>query len=448
MNKINFINTVRLLGSLIKGTQFENVTYVVGGAVRDLYLGNEIKDIDIVVELKNGGIELAAFLTEKYSTHSPIIYPTYGTAKFILDKIESLKDKEFESVMTRKEWYNEGSRKPSEVNFGTIEEDAKRRDLTINALYLNVSTFKILDPTCFGKYDLNNKILRTTDNAKQVFKDDPLRMLRVCRFSGILDYNIETKTYYEIISCSHLLNNISKERINDELTKMLKSDNSDKCINLLWRLFLLKEIFPKLENEVKALKISLQILPNIKYGFVEKLAALFSGLIISNKTNIIFVQLYLAKYKFSNEIIQKVMLLLTNIDLLDRYGNKCENISNKSIRKILFTLKDNVDMVLNFIKTINQSIQFKKGDKSSQVDAFINRVNILKSNGENCNGDMSLPINGNDIMSELHIKSGPLVKYYLDLCKEYYFINPEYDKNSYLRLIKNHHEKLLEIKQI
>lgn len=154
---------VDLIQASIKNTVFENHIFLVGGCVRDALLGLPIKDIDIVVDIKNGGMLFAGYMAMKHQCYvqntNPVVFESYGTAKFQLFKNDEFKDIEIECVQTRKEQYHKESRNPETV-FGSLEEDAKRRDLTINSLYYNISTEKILDPTNYGINDLTEKILR------------------------------------------------------------------------------------------------------------------------------------------------------------------------------------------------------------------------------------------------------------------------------------------------
>ena len=170
MNEILFKNAdekikklVKLIQESIKGTAFENHVFLVGGCVRDLLLKIPCKDVDICVDIKNGGMLFASYMAMKHQCYvastNPVVFETYGTAKFQLYKNEELKDIEIECVQPRKEQYHKESRNPDTV-YGTIQEDAKRRDLTINSLYYNISTEKILDPTNYGINDLTEKILR------------------------------------------------------------------------------------------------------------------------------------------------------------------------------------------------------------------------------------------------------------------------------------------------
>ena len=154
MTREEFKKITEYIGSIIKGTSFENHIFAVGGSVRDLCMGNGIKDIDLVIDLPNGGVDFANWCKEQGYTKTVVIYETYGTAAM------KILNQDIECVMTRGEKYlDDGTRNPT-VEFADLKEDAFRRDLTINALYYNVSTGEILDPTGYGIKDINNKICR------------------------------------------------------------------------------------------------------------------------------------------------------------------------------------------------------------------------------------------------------------------------------------------------
>ena len=152
-----FSNITSYIGSIIKGTPFEGHVFAVGGSVRDFYMGNEIKDIDLVIDLPHGGVDFANWCKDQGYTNTVVIYETYGTAMF---KFKEFPGEEIECVMTRGEKYiDSGSRNPT-VKFADLNEDAFRRDLTINALYYDVTNKKIIDPTGYGIKDIENKIIR------------------------------------------------------------------------------------------------------------------------------------------------------------------------------------------------------------------------------------------------------------------------------------------------
>ena len=159
MTKDKFYKIVLYLKDLIKGTKFDGKTYVVGGAVRDLYMDKEINDIDIVVELPNGGIEFANWMEENWYTHGSVVtYPTYGTAMFRLNEYPEV---EIECVQTRKEQYKDKNSRNPETEYGTLYEDIMRRDFTCNTLLYDITNCQVLDLTGKGIEDIKNKIIRS-----------------------------------------------------------------------------------------------------------------------------------------------------------------------------------------------------------------------------------------------------------------------------------------------
>ena len=153
-----FAEAIKHIEKIIENTEFEEHVFVVGGYIRSVLLGREPKDLDIVVDLPDGGIRFANWMHEKGETDGDVVvYPTFGVGMFRLKEFPEI---ELECVMTRGEQYHDkNSRKPETV-FGSIHDDCVHRDFTVNTLYLNVSTSDILDPTGFGIKDLKNKIIR------------------------------------------------------------------------------------------------------------------------------------------------------------------------------------------------------------------------------------------------------------------------------------------------
>lgn len=159
MTKDKFYKIVLYIKGLINGTKFEGKTYVVGGAVRDLYMDKEIKDIDICVELPNGGIDFAKWMEENnYTNGSVVTYPTYGTAMF---RLKEYPEVEIECVQTRKEQYKDKNSRNPETEYGTLYEDIMRRDFTCNTLLYDITNSQVLDLTGKGIEDIKNKIIRS-----------------------------------------------------------------------------------------------------------------------------------------------------------------------------------------------------------------------------------------------------------------------------------------------
>lgn len=213
--------------------------YVIGGFVRDLLLDRPSKDIDIVVV--GSGIDLAKKVAEKLRVKKVNYFKSFGTAQF------NYKDLDIEFVGARKESYNRDSRKPI-VEDGSLIDDQNRRDFTINALALalNEENFgDILDPFN-GLNDLDKKIIRTPLDPEKTYTDDPLRMLRAIRFANQLNFKITPENLSSIKENAHRLNIISKERITDELNKIIMCDKPSRGFKLLFSTQLLHEFFPEM----------------------------------------------------------------------------------------------------------------------------------------------------------------------------------------------------------
>lgn len=212
--------------------------YVVGGYVRDIFLNRKSKDIDFVTV--GSGIELAEKVAQALGRGKHLsVYATYGTAQ-----VKS-GDLELEFVGARRESYNRQSRNPIVEN-GTLEDDQNRRDFTINAMAisLNAHTFGELVDPFNGIVDLHNRIIRTPLDPDITFSDDPLRMLRAVRFACQLDFTILPETFEAIIRNRKRIEIITKERINDELGKIMRSARPSVGLRLLDRSGLLELIFP------------------------------------------------------------------------------------------------------------------------------------------------------------------------------------------------------------
>lgn len=214
--------------------------YVIGGFVRDIFLKRPDKDIDIVTIGK--GIELAKKLHEKLGEASHLsVFKNFGTAQV------KFKDLEIEFVGARKESYNHDSRKPVVEN-GSLKDDQDRRDFTINALAIGISRNnfgKLLDPFN-GIQDLEQKIIRTPLEPEITYSDDPLRMMRAIRFASQLNFEIEKKSFEAISKNKERIEIVSKERIADELNKIILSPKPSVGFKLLFDSGLLHLIFPEL----------------------------------------------------------------------------------------------------------------------------------------------------------------------------------------------------------
>jgi len=243
-NRQNFKSklTHKVFGTIAEISDGQNLeTYVIGGFVRDLLLDRKRENYDIDIVTVGSGISLARDVASAINPKLNVsVFKNFGTAMFKFDNID------FEFVGARKESYRSDSRKPI-VEDGTLEDDQKRRDFTINALALSLNKDRfgeLLDP--FGGLDdLANKIIRTPLEPGITFSDDPLRMMRAIRFATQLGFIIEDKTLEAITEQAERIKIVSMERVVDELNKIILSTKPSVGFKLLDKTGLLPIIFPE-----------------------------------------------------------------------------------------------------------------------------------------------------------------------------------------------------------
>lgn len=418
--------TIHTIRTLIKGTKFEGVTYVVGGFVRDTLMGEVSNDLDIVVNLPSGGIDLANTLTELDNSHSdsnPIVYPKYGTASFHLKNNDECSDVVIESVETRKEQYHSESRNP-ETCFGTLEEDAFRRDLTINALYYNISTDKVEDVTGKGLYDLKNHVIRTTnDNPDIVFYDDPLRIMRVIRFANRYGWNIEDKTWQSLQECASRIKIISKERIRNEFNKIITNKN---CINGLYFLkysgilcYILPEVYeqcfvPDSGNFNSRFDRIINICNQSPNNLDTRLSILLSFCKTESECKDI-----LSIQKHPNVTVKHVL----NALLGKNFRNEDEDLEI-SLRRLYKKCGENIDNALWVYRVAT--------DEETYAETVNTWLKIKDS------AKIYLPIDGNEIFSYRTDITGNDRKLLIDYLHEEQCKNPELTKEECIELIKKY----------
>lgn len=216
--------------------------FVVGGYVRDLILGNEDNDIDIMVT--GDGLKFAEIVSKKFGKKPDAIYKNFGTA------LLNLENYKIEFASARKESYSKNSRNP-EVEHAGLEEDLLRRDFTINslALGLNEDNRGVLTDNCGGYSDLENKIIKTPLDPVQTFDDDPLRIMRAIRFASRLEFDIEEKTFEAIKKMKDRIAEdkvVSQERITNEFLQILMTRKPSIGLDLLYKSGVMDIIFPEI----------------------------------------------------------------------------------------------------------------------------------------------------------------------------------------------------------
>lgn len=218
--------------------------YVIGGYIRDCLLKREHPDKDIDIVVIGNGIDIARKVARKLGPGIKVnIFKNFGTAMFRYENYN------IEFVGARKESYDRNSRKPTVEN-GSLEDDQKRRDFTINAMAIGINKEEygvFLDP--FGGIeDLGNKVIKTPLEPGKTFSDDPLRMIRAIRFASQLNFTIEENTFNSIKKNSERIRIVSPERIATELNKIIMCTQPSHGFILLEKSRLLKYVFPELDN--------------------------------------------------------------------------------------------------------------------------------------------------------------------------------------------------------
>lgn len=461
MNKVQYGKIINYLSEVLAGSEFDGNTFAVGGCVRDLLMKNEIKDIDLVVSLPEGGIKLAKYLENKGLTNGSIItYPTYGTAMF---RLKEFPDDELECVETRKEQYKDKESRNPEVVYGTLSEDAFRRDLTINTLYQNLSTGEIIDPTGRGLSDFGFEILRVTNkNPDIVFNDDPLRILRVIRFYSRYGWEIDGSTLESMKRCSCRLSIITKERIQDELNKILLSKYSVKGIEMLYEMGLWKYIIPKMEdtqvismaNDWPLLSyITLHYMGNLdnKVPLEVRMAVLLYNLGYLEYTEngvsrirkpspyaVKYAEEALKELKYSNKFIDEVTFYIKYMRFFrdSRHTWYTREPRERDIRELQYLCGNQVRFNNVMIAAKSLCIPLTGHFYRMTITSWMEVSNVLFLTDEHMFG-YKMPINGDDILNyRKDIKAGPEVRKLLDRALRICFSNPNIDKKTLLKQLK------------
>lgn len=342
--------------------------YIVGGSVRDLLLNRQINDIDITTNATPEEIE------KVYKDFKQIdIGKKFGTIKILNN------NDEFEITTFRSEKGYSDGRHPDKVSFTkSIYDDLKRRDLTINSIAFRNG--EIYDPFN-GKKDIKNKVIKAVGNPEERIKEDALRILRAVRFSIQLDFKIDNELKEAIKRNKNRLDLVSKERINEELNKMLIA-NPFKTIKTLKELDILNNIFTNIEIK------NINKLKNIDKDIHEILAIMF---LTNNKDK---VENTLRDLKYSNNDIEVISQIVENYR---------ENYSRYELRKMIFDIGiDNSKKTMEVFKIIN-------GKENDNFEEILNN-NFPKSRKE-------IAISGDDI-KKLGFKEGKEIGSILKVIEE------------------------------
>ncbi len=438
--------------------------YVVGGYVRDTILKKHGgKDIDFVVV--GNAMLFADKLKDELALNNIVRYARFGTFMF------KYKGYQLEFVNARKESYASDSRKP-ETEIADLRSDLSRRDFTINTLAMDISpqSFGEIIDIFNGRNDLENKIIRTPLNPEQTFSDDPLRMMRAIRFATRLKFEIEAETFQAIEKNASRLNIISAERINDEFSKMLLTENPSQAINLLDKSNLLVQFLPeaidmkgvdqrKDFHHKDVFNHTLQVLDNAAEqsdSLELRLAALLHDIgkpatkrfnenigwtfhgheVVGERLS----KTILKHLKFSNEVTQTVSKLvrlhLRPMALVN------DEVTDSAIRRLVYNAGDVFD---NLIKLCRADITSKNPQKVKQYlknyDRLLEKIERVEERDRIRN--LQPPVRGEEIMKLFEVKPGPFIgkvkKFLLEAILEGDVAN---DHDSCIEYLENRREEL------
>ncbi|AZI69835.1 CCA tRNA nucleotidyltransferase [Cloacibacterium normanense] len=419
----------KLFKIISKVAQENNQTvYIVGGYVRDLLMQRKAPtDIDFVTD--QSGIELAKAVGKELGDLKVSVFKTYGTAMI------KYQDLDLEFVGARKESYSEDSRKPA-VETGTLEDDQKRRDFTVNALAisLNEENFgELIDPFN-GREDMQNKILRTPLEPAQTYSDDPLRMMRAIRFASVLHFEIEKNSLEAIKQEAERIKIVSMERIMVEFNKIMLSEKPSVGLKLMEETTLLEKIIPELtalkgieEVEGQTHKDNfwhtLEVVDNISKNtdslwlrwaallhdigkaptkkFVEKIGWTFHGheFLGSKMVKNLFTRLKLPLGPDMKYVQKMVKLSSRPIALID------DGTSDSALRRLLFDAGEDLEDLFTLCKADITTKNASKQEKFKKNFEYVAKK-IKEVEEKDQVRNFQPPISGEEIMELFNLKPG------------------------------------------
>jgi poly(A) polymerase/tRNA nucleotidyltransferase (CCA-adding enzyme) len=441
--KFTIPNEVSEIGKALMKAGFE--AYLVGGCVRDVFLGVTPKDWDIATNAKPDQIQ-KLFSESVYENQ-------FGTVGVKTDS-EDPTVKVVEVTTYRIEGKYTDKRHPDEVRFAsTIEEDLSRRDFTVNAMAFSLESHSIVDPYK-GQLDLQKKIIRTVGDPHLRFNEDALRLMRAVRFSAQLGFVIESETRKAIAQEAGLLEFIAKERIADELSKLLMTDRADEGIREMQKLGLLKFVLPELEegvgvgqnkhhiyevfeHNVRALEYAVKNNFSLELRFASLLhdvgkpetkrgkglnSTFYGHQVVGERMAIDALD----RLKFPKKIIEKVALLIRE----HMFVYDPEMVSDAGVRRLIRRVgSENVEDLMK----LREADRIGSGVPKAQPY----RLRYLKAMIEKVQKDpvhpKMLKIRGDVVMEILNISPGPRVGNILAVLLEEVLDNPKLNEGNNLQ---------------
>jgi len=391
--------------------------YLVGGYVRDLLLGRSPLDLDIVVT-NCAPIGIARWIHKEFGLSRPVRFARFGTYHLVGEEVEV----EIARLMDRP------------------EEDASRRDFTINCLYVDLVHYsrtgrlEVLDPTGYGMDDLEHARLRTPSEPALTFWLDPLRLIRAIRFRAVSGMKIDVSLRHQIARMAYLVSRPARERIRAELERILTSSRVGSALRLMQTTGLLRIILPEVDrmagfsqrspyHAYDLFEHTVRTVSNVPPDLVLRLSALLhdTGKIETCRRltdrNVYYgheeasariAESVLRRLRFSNQIIARVTFLVAN-----HMVNYSRSWSDRAVRRFMRKMGDRLDQMLILLYA-DRRAQTPSGATASNIADLRRRVAALSKVVQDV---LRLPIDGHEIMRILNTGEGPLV----GLAKQYLY---------------------------
>ena len=408
----------------------EKQIYVVGGFVRDLFIQNTPKEIDLMII--GDGIEFAAKLANDLGVNNVIPFKQFSTAKIPYKKIG------IEVAAARKEKYDSDSRKPKEVIYTDLEGDLIRRDFTINSMAVNIipdNYGELYDPYN-GILDLQSKKIITPLNPDDTFSEDPLRMLRAVYFASKFNFEIDTECYNSIIRQKERISIVSQERITTELCKILSTSVPSIGLVILQETGLMKLIFPEIDqmygmdqtpewNHKDIFFHTMQVVDNAA-KLTQKMEIRFAALVhdiakpatrrVDKKKGYTFHGHDAVGEKILNKVIKRMKLSNNLGEFLKRMtllhlrpiALAKKGVTDSAVRRLMVAAGDDIDDLMTLCRA---DITTKNPNKVNKYMKNFERVDSLMKDVKERDlfSQFQSPVRGKEIMELFNLEEGKKV---------------------------------------
>ncbi|MAS77788.1 MAG: tRNA nucleotidyltransferase [Candidatus Marinimicrobia bacterium] len=404
--------------------------YVVGGFVRDLFIQNTPKEIDLMII--GDGIEFAEKLANDLGVNKVIPFKQFSTAKIPYKKIG------IEVAAARKEKYDSDSRKPKEVIYTDLEGDLIRRDFTINSMAVNIipdNYGELYDPYN-GILDLQSKKIITPLNPDDTFSEDPLRMLRAAYFASKFNFEIDTECYNSIIRQKERISIVSQERITTELCKILSTSVPSIGLVILQETGLMKLIFPEIDqmygmdqtpewNHKDIFFHTMQVVDNAA-KLTQKMEIRFAALVhdiakpatrrVDKKKGYTFHGHDAVGEKILNKVIKRMKLSNNLGEFLKRMtllhlrpiALAKKGVTDSAVRRLMVAAGDDIDDLMTLCRA---DITTKNPNKVNKYMKNFERVDSLMKDVKERDlfSQFQSPVRGKEIMELFNLEEGKKV---------------------------------------